>query len=604
MNSPTVKHEGWLYGLAFLIAIAFRFIALGASPLTDSEATLALQSLALSRGESPLLAPQSAYILFTAVLFAIMESANFLARFLPALAGSALVFVPYLFREKIHPRPALILAFLFAFDPGLVAISRQANGTMFAVTFLLFAWAMWVRKQLIPAGILAGLALLSGPSLWAGLLTLGITRLFIQSMKPTNTENQPLLENSETPIENPQSSIVNQESPISSLQSQFSNPPISQLPITNPQFLLSFIATLLLCGTLFFLAPNGLSAAIASIPAYFSGWVAQAGIPPWRMILTFVFYEPLGILLAALAIIRAARANGKRAKRLTIWLGTALLLAVFYRQPVTLAWVIVPLLALAALELSRVFETRREEYSEVGIVTLAILILLVYISFTISNLGLNPFSQPATLPLIGTVNNPPLAVLISSFAILLVCIALVALGWSARIARLGATIALTAYVSLYTLATAWGASGLRYPDGFELWMTDSKPVQAELLLASVKDISEFSLGHDQSQPVLVVGIDSPALEWVLRNHSVKVVSALDPQTSPPLFITPVMDNPGLPAAYRGQDFTWRAQPQWEITQSTDWISWLVFRKLPAESETIILWARDDLFPDARSSGQP
>ncbi|MCC6568534.1 MAG: hypothetical protein IT315_04795 [Anaerolineales bacterium] len=604
MNSPTIKHEGWLYGLAFLIAIAFRFIALGASPLTDSEATLALQSLALSRGESPLLAPQSAYILFTAVLFAIMESANFLARFLPALAGSALVFVPYLFREKIHPRPALILAFLFAFDPGLVAISRQANGTMFAVTFLLFAWAMWDHKRLIPAGIFAGLALLSGPSLWAGLLTLGITRLFIQGMKPTNTENQPLLENSETPIENPQSSIVNQESPISSLQSQFSNPPISQLPITNPQFLLSFIATLLLCGTLFFLAPNGLSAAIASIPAYFSGWVAQAGIPPWRMILTFVFYEPLGILLAALAIIRAARANGKRAKRLTIWLGTALLLAVFYRQPVTLAWVIVPLLALAALELSRVFETRREEYSEVGIVTLAILILLVYISFTISNLGLNPFSQPATLPLIGTVNNPPLAVLISSFAILLVCIALVALGWSARIARLGATIALTAYVSLYTLATAWGASGLRYPDGFELWMTDSKPVQAELLLASVKDISEFSLGHDQSQPVLVVGIDSPALEWVLRNHSVKVVSALDPQTSPPLFITPVMDNPGLPAAYRGQDFTWRAQPQWEITQSTDWISWLVFRKLPAESETIILWARDDLFPDARSSGQP
>ena len=135
-------------------------------------------------------------------------------------------------------------------------------------------------------------------------------------------------------------------------------------------------------------------------------------------------------------------------------------------------------------------------------------------------------------------------------------------------------------------------------------MTDSKPVQAELLLASVKDISEFSLGHDQSQAALIVGINSPALEWALRNHSVKVVSVLDPQSSPPLFITPVLDDPGLPAAYRGQDFTWRAQPQWEIAQTADWISWLVFRKLPAENETIILWARDDLFPDARTSGQP
>ena len=607
MNSPSIKHEGWLYGLAFLIALALRFVALGATPLTDSEATLALQSLALTRGESPLLAPQSAYILFTAALFAIMESANFLARFLPALAGSMLVLAPYFFREKIPPRPALILAFLFAFDPGLVTLSRQANGTMFAVTSLLFAWAMWNHKRFIPAGIFAGLALLSGPSLWAGLLALGLTYLFIRGMKPRNPGTEPSPESSETPIENQESSTLRQSSgQVSSLQPPASNSPVSNLqsPITNPQLLISFTATLLLCGTLFFLAPNGLSAALSSLPAYLSGWVAQAGVPPWRMTLTFLFYEPLGILLAALAIIRAARANEKRAKRLTIWLGVALLLAVFYRQPGALVWVVVPLLTLAALELARVVEIRREEYSEVGIVTLAILILLVYISFTVSNLGLNPFSQPATLPLIGTVDNPPLAVLISSFAILLVCVALVALGWSARIARLAATIALAAFVSLYTLATAWGASGLRYPDGFELWMVDSKPVQAELLLASVNDISEFSLGHDQSQPVLIVGIDSPALEWVLRNHSVKVVSALDPQTSPPLFITPVMDNPGLPAAYRGQDFTWRAQPQWEILQSTDWISWLVFRKLPVESETVILWARDDLFPDARSSGQP
>jgi hypothetical protein len=84
---------------------------------------------------------------------------------------------------------------------------------------------------------------------------------------------------------------------------------------------------------------------------------------------------------------------------------------------------------------------------------------------------------------------------------------------------------------------------------------------------------------------------------------VEVVSSLDPQNSPPLFITPVMDDPGLPAAYRGQDFTWRVQPQWEIVRSTDWISWFVFRKLPMESETVILWARDDLFPDARSSSE-
>src|SRR5574339_586792 len=140
MNSSPIKHEGWLYWLAFLIALGFRLIQLGASPLTDSEATLALQALHIAQGKAPLLGPQPGYILLTSVLFAIIESTNFMARFIPALTGSLLVFVPSLFREKIKPLPALILAFFFAVDPGLVALSRQASGTILAVTFLLLAW--------------------------------------------------------------------------------------------------------------------------------------------------------------------------------------------------------------------------------------------------------------------------------------------------------------------------------------------------------------------------------------------------------------------------------------------------------------------------------
>src|SRR5512134_4023834 len=139
MNSVPIKNEGWLYGLAFVIALGFRIIQLGASPLTDSEATLALQALHLAQGKAPLLGPQPGYILLSSILFAVINRTNFMARLIPALAGSALVFAPWFFREKLKPRPALILAFLFAVDPGLVAFSRQANGTMLAVTFLLFA---------------------------------------------------------------------------------------------------------------------------------------------------------------------------------------------------------------------------------------------------------------------------------------------------------------------------------------------------------------------------------------------------------------------------------------------------------------------------------
>jgi hypothetical protein len=64
-----------------------------------------------------------------------------------------------------------------------------------------------------------------------------------------------------------------------------------------------------------------------------------------------------------------------------------------------------------------------------------------------------------------------------------------------------------------------------------------------------------------------------------------------------------MEDLGLPSAYRGQDFAWRQTPLWQDIQNLDWISWLVFRKLPKEEETVILWARDDLFPDARETSQ-
>ncbi|HRQ31681.1 MAG TPA: hypothetical protein PLM89_01100, partial [Anaerolineales bacterium] len=474
-----------------------------------------------------------------------------------------------------------ILAFLFAFDPGLVALSRQANGTMLAVTFLLFAWGMWNHKRLIPAGVFAGLALLSGPSLWAGLLTLGLTYLFICGMKPNAAKAQPSLENLEAPIVNPKSSI-------------------SQLSITNPQLLISIIVAFLLGGTLFFTVPSGLSAALSSLVAYLNGWVAPTTASPGRILFTFFVYESLGVFLAALAIFRALRTNGKRAKRLTIWLGVALLLAAFYRQPAELAWAIVPLLTLSAFELARLFEIQRGEYKEVGIVAVALSILLVYTWFSVSGIALNPYSQfPVALPFFGEVQNARMLALLGSLAIVIACVALAALGWSARIARIGATFAFTVFLGIYAMAAAWGASGLRNPNGVELWSVDPRAIQADLLLASVNDLSEFSLGHPQSQPVIISGVASSALEWVLRNHSVQTAAVLDAQAELPIVITPPMDSLGLTFAYRGQDFLWRGQPQWANLKAQDWLKWLIFRELPMEHETIILWARDNLFPDAR-----
>jgi len=200
--------------------------------------------------------------------------------------------------------------------------------------------------------------------------------------------------------------------------------------------------------------------------------------------------------------------------------------------------------------------------------------------------------------------GPRYIILIGASLILVVCINLVAFGWSPRTARLGTTWSFSLFLGIYAFAASWGASGLRTPGGIELWQPDQPPTHAELLMSSVNDISLISLGHIDAQPVTVLGIDSPALEWTLRDHEVTIVDVLDPLSAPPIVITPLMNELGLPSAYRGQDFTWRQPPAWSIVQSPDWVRWLVYRQLPRETETIILWARDDLFPDAREEAQP
>ena len=585
MNLSRLKNEGWLYWLAFLIALGFRIIDLGAMPLTDSEANLALQALHIAQGKAPLLGPQPGYILLTSLLFSIIKSTNFMARFLPAIVGSTLVFVPSFFREKIKPIPALILAFFIAVDPGLVALSRQASGTILAATFLLFAWGMWRNGRAIPAGIFAGLALLAGPSLWAGLLSLGVTWIFLQGMDTRRTASA-------------ESKIIDQ-SPISNLNLS---------SIEARPALLSLIITLLLGGTLFFLSPNGLSAWLSALPAYLQGWTSASVMTPGRMVVAFFAYEPLGIFLATVSLIRGFRIRSRRILRIGLWLGVSLLLAIFYRQTSELVWAILPLLTLAALELTRALNIFAEERVEVGVVVLALMILLVYMWFDISKIALDPSSQLAstTLPVFGRniqIAGAPYVILLGAVLIIILCISFVAFGWSVRTAWLGTTWAFMIFLGVYTLGSAWGASGLRSNNGVELWLPDQPPTQANLLLTSVDDVSEFSLGHTQSQPVTIMGIKSPALEWLLQNHEVKVVSELDPQVAPPIVITPLMNDLGLPSAYRGQDFTWRQPPLWDEVVSANWIRWIVFRQVPRDNETIILWVRDDLFPDARQASQ-
>ena len=568
MNYRHFKYEGWLYGLAFLLALSLRLVRLGAMPLNDAEAELAFQALQLSQGLKPALAPHPAYILFTAPSFFLYGGGtNFLARLVPALAGSALVFAPLLFSERLKPRPALLLAFFIAFDAGLTAISRQADGPILAIAFFVFALGSLSQHKPRLAGSFAALALLGGPAIWAGLLAFGIAWAIYHSMELR-------------------------------IFSQAESAGARSWKSEIREALLPFIVTFVIIGTLFFMAPNGLSAALASIPEYLRGWALLSNVRAGWLMISLLAYQPFGILLAVMALMRGWTQGSRRVIALSVWLFVALLLVIFYpaRQVADLAWMLIPLWALAALELARYVDVRLNERGEAAGAILLTAFLWIF--------GWLNFTSLVWLSAGAAGYNLRVWLVIGSFILLAFSLLLVAFGWSIRIAQLGAVWGLGLGLGMLGLAGTFGVMGLRGMSNPELWWQEDIPKQAYLLEGTVDDLSEWGRGYDNALPVLIYGVDSPALEWALREHQPETVETLDIASAPELVITNGAGDPVLAASYRGQDFTWKLTTSWELAQPGDWLRWLAYREMTQTGENIILWAREDLFLGAAHPSTP
>jgi hypothetical protein len=588
IRSLTLEHI--LFLSAFFLALAVRLFRLGAAPLTDSEARLALQALEIARGGQSFSAAvwgQPVYVLLTGLSFALFGATGFLARLLPALAGSLLVFLPLWLGFRLDESRRmrwgwLVLSFGLALDPGLVALSRTAGSLMPALAFGLLALVLFARRWMILAGIAAGLALLSGSALLYGAVTLtlgyGAYRLLewvMQRLELGGAAERIIL---------------------------FDVPPVERPALRNG--LLALAGTLLIAGTFFLRYPQGLSGLAEMLAGYLRGWTTASGIPALRLPAALLIYQPLVVLFALLAAWRGwwGLPNGGRAEHLaaalSLWVLVSLLAAMIYpgRQVGDAAWALVPLWALAALELSRHLpgvEERPIRWAALGLTALlAILTVVVWVNF------LNIARYQA---------NYGLYWIIIGGALLLGVIStlLVAAGWSAVSARLGLVWALCIILGVGMISSMWELAQLRPQAAQELWSTPPAVGQAELLVQSLTDLSRWSTGHD-SEVEIVLLEDSPAMRWALRMFpNLRIANALAVTDSPPIVITTQAgQTPSLAQSYRGQDLVWRIFPGWQTALPPNFSAWLAFHLAPTAPEQIILWARADLFPggmDALSS---
>jgi hypothetical protein len=563
MRNRTINTEMGLFLLIFLMALALRLLDLARNPLTDAEATLALQALELARGGSPVLSGQPGYIVMTAFLFFLTQASEFTARFLPAVAGSLLIWAVYLFRPVIGRLPALFLAFFLAVEPGLVAASRQADGLIFAASFGLLAAAFLYRRQPIPAGIFAGLALLGGPGIWMGILIAVVTALSFSLFSGRRLDDQ-------------DSSSAEEEVIVSTW------PWRTALPWAA--------GTVLILGTFFLWIPTGISALFTSLTAFLSGWGQSAVFSAGRMLLLLPAYAPLAIFLGGAGLVGAFIVRSRMDRFLIFWFFSALVFVLIYpsRQAPDMIWALLPLWVLAARQAARFVQLVRSDLMAFSGQLALVFVLLIFTWLTFVLLSNQQVSSDT--------GQFRWLTIIGSLLLMLVVAILIAWGWSAQSAAGGLVWGVTAVLLIYTISSAFNAAGLgRRPDA-ELWQRTPHIDQADLLLQTTVNMSQWNTRAKDSLDLVVVDIPAPSLEWALRDYrAAQITNVLLQGSNPSMVITREQEEPSLAAGYTGQGFVWQRAPIWD---GVNWMRWAIVRAVPVRSMNIILWVRTDLHPGA------
>lgn len=562
MDKPKYNTSILIFGLAFLVALAIRLAGLGGLFLNDAEAAWAVQALRLSQGVHPDIGAQPGLVLFSGALFYLFGATNFLARFVPALAGAFLVFAPAFFSDRIGKRAAWVAAFALALDPGLVAMSRQVDGHMLALSFTVLGLGFFYVRKPLAGGIVLGLALLGGTSLWMGWLGVLAAGLIYRIFRPK-----------------------------SAVQAQSETAEIGEAKVERSNFwrdaLIGFACAVIFGGTLFFLEPKALSGVAGSLVAFITGQTGTPSVPASLVLAGWVFYAPLPGILAIIASIRAVLRKSAVDGFLAAWWLVALLLAVLYpaHQVADLVWALVPMWVLSARLVVQLFENGFPARLELIQAALTFVLLVsVWLNFVATQT--NP----------GQDRTPYWAAMVFMVFFLGISAVLFTWGWSSRIAFHGLAIGLLALLTLYTLSTAWRSTGLVLRPQQELWRIGTNFAEADLLLKTTGDFSGWNTGEPNTLDI-VVNQASPALEWLFRSYkNVDFESVLPLDSSPSLVVTGNQTSLSLAGAYTGQSFVKDESPNWSSMQTADWVEWMLFRNAPEMKNLVVLWVKSSLFP--------
>jgi hypothetical protein len=505
------------------------------------------------------------------------SSSEALARVLPAVMGGLVVLAPFVLREKLGRRAALIAAFGLALDPVMVAVSRQAGSPILALGFAVLAVAAWLYSKPVFAGVFAGLFLLSGLPAVPALVGIGIT-----------------------------------------LGILFGSGNLQGWGEEKPAGLKTFLTvggiTLFVIGTLWMRYPQGLSAMLQAVPDYLAGWsptsAAFSQVPLVQVLLALPIYQPVGLILAA-SVLLQTRMWQRRLPRLLAVLAVVLfaLVAVYpSRQVSDLVWVLPLVWLLAGLGLAPHLEPL--EKRERGIIWAQAVTIVALLAFWWANLvkttrtfyinipegfRLSEFNTLDTLTK-DYLGRMAIVVIIPFVLALLAAIVLTA--WSKRIALHGALRGFGIFAVFYLIMVLFGINDMRPQQANELWNPPISSGYADDLRQALAELSEPAAGNRNDLEV-VYQLDMALLHWQLRDMpNARFATVISPNENPAVIINDLfsLEEMNGTGVYRGEKIALQLYRIWGAQAfPSDFDRWLIYREAPVEKQWVVLWAREDIF---------
>lgn len=575
--TPQAMHQqpvtGWLsrltvadglLGLILLAAAVLRFANLGQIPLSDAEAAQALAVWHFWQPEAMTAVVGSpAYFSLTAVLTQLFGYGDGVMRFVPALFGLGLVYLPWLLRHRLGTQGALVTAVLLAISPLNNIAARTAGGDSIALFALLLLFVAFIRYQETAAAgwlytlfVALGLGLTSSAVFYSGLATLLLAwlvhsrlglSLFIAGwqVRPTQTNWR---------------------------------------KATAVGGIIFFLVS-----TLFLLHLPGLGASARLAGDWFQQFGGAFTLDP---LLAVARYEPVIIVVGLLAIGWAIWRSQPLALFAVYWLSGCLILMLLQRNFLGNAVLItLPAALLIGIMTNAVWQRRWDWFS--GSVALVGAISALVLIVNISRLGriLQQTPQEA---------SGYLMVILLITLIVGMVLYFVASEDSTAVYQ-GSLLALLAFFVIYQWGTGWWLGQHGANDPRERWVQSGTDLAIRELTETVETIS-FQLANSDTQLKVATTLDAPALNWYLRDFALlERLNTLPLTPTQQVIITPEEPESPLSASYNGTDFAVRrSEPMPPATPSEtavyDTFRWWFFHESTAVApvERAIVWVRTDL----------